>query len=257
MPMPLDLSIENGASLCPSERAALSYVLERLLKQGMVASGVSRAVRARRRSSRAYDIEFSPFWSDGTGDVWIMSSPATDDRGWLVRECLIQFIKEGKNPAADLQSDDACWALFTRIVMQAQHDATVAAEGAAGLASGAPTAMSFPQRYTGFGSFSFGREDWPVEVPLAIRRHDGVLITLRGKKDSQHYRSDLNLSAANGNLIGRATTTYVAGGTYEALVSLSVQHEDSRSLELAGIWLDDGDTEPWQFSLDLTNALSR
>lgn len=54
------------------------------------------------------------FWSDGTPGCWVMSSEYTDGRGWLVRECLLQFVREGKTKAADLTSDDACWDQFTQ-----------------------------------------------------------------------------------------------------------------------------------------------
>jgi hypothetical protein len=115
------LHLEDGTFLHQPERAALSYVLNGLCDEGMLALPVCNSVRVQRRSARTYDLEFSPFWSDGTGKTWVMTSEAIHSRGWLIRECLLRFIRQGKTPPVDLQDEDACWHLFTGIVACAQE----------------------------------------------------------------------------------------------------------------------------------------
>jgi len=232
MDKPFTLIYEKATFLHQPEEAALNYVVSRLAAQGMIAVKISRAISVQRRSERAYDVQFSPCWSDGSSETWVMSSQAINDRGWLVRECLLQFIRECLILATSLESEDVCWELFTNVVSQAQQRQAAAAPRA--VAEVNPQ-VTYPQRYAGKGSFRFGREDWPFEVSAAIRRRDGILITLRGFKGAYQYTSEMNLIVSDGKLTGNASTTYVAGGTYKAAVAISIEHEDRESLELAGM----------------------
>lgn len=116
-----EITFHKDTSVSEPELSALHYVLGYLVKQNEIAWKIGKSVEVSRRSERAYDVTFRPFWGDGSPNVWLMASESLRGRGWLVRECLQVFNRGGVTSKEVPESDQGCWDLFTEVVIGQQQ----------------------------------------------------------------------------------------------------------------------------------------